>query len=86
MKFVHQNRFYRDGPTASVSVLPGIDPEGKETGLSVQVNGKSDGNTEVDFYTMQLLGHIPVLLADRAEKVCVIGFGTGMTAGVFRQY
>jgi len=75
--------YYDDGPVASVAVLP----SGQEKpGLSILVNGKNEGNTEGDFFTMSLIGHLPVLFAEHPEKTCVIGFGTGMTAGVMAQY
>jgi spermidine synthase len=86
MRFKLEHLFYRDGPTASTSVLPNKHLEAKMLDLSIQVNGKTDGNTFADFYTMQLLGHIPVLFSEKAENVCVIGFGTGMTAGAVAQY
>lgn len=86
MRFNSDYFFYRDGPVASVSVLPHKEKDGRLTGLGIQVNGKTDGNSQGDFDTMQILGHLPTLFAERAEKVCVIGFGTGMTAGVVTQY
>lgn len=86
MRFKLDHLFYRDGPTASTSVLPNKHVEANTLDLSIQVNGKTDGNTFADFYTMQLLGHLPVLFSEKAENVCVIGFGTGMTAGAVTQY
>ena len=86
MRYHSDYLFYRDGPIGSVSVIPHRAQGGKLTGLGIQVNGKTDGNTQGDFETMQILGHLPVLLAGNPERVCIIGFGTGMTAGVVTQY
>ena len=85
LRYEYDYLFYRDGPQSSVSILPAWEND-KLAGVSIQVSGKVDGNTIADFYSQQLLGHYPVLLAERPEKVCVIGFGTGMTVGVVAQY
>ncbi|UCD10816.1 MAG: hypothetical protein JSU88_09040 [Nitrospinaceae bacterium] len=81
--YPHKALYYDDGPVVSVSVLP----DGQQPpGLAIQVNGKPEGHTKADFFTMQLTGHIPVLLAINPEKTCVIGFGTGISAGVMQEY
>ena len=68
--------FYRDGPTASVAV--------QQIGRVVRL--KIDGTTNAstapgDIETQTLLGHLPLLAAERVDRVAVIGFGSGMTAG-----
>ncbi|MFH2202149.1 MAG: hypothetical protein ABIJ96_03455 [Elusimicrobiota bacterium] len=78
--------FYEDGPNTSVGIGVNLDAKGEETGRSILVNGKSDGNTSGDRFTTMMLGHLPALLAARPERACVIGFGTGITAGVLARY
>lgn len=74
--------FYKDGPNTTVAVSAAYDDEtGKERSRSVFVNGKSDGNTRGDFFTMMLTGLFPGLFSPRLDHGCVIGFGTGITVG-----
>ena len=71
--------FYRDDPTSSVAVN-----EWRRPGRlirSLLSNGKPDGTTLRDYPTMALAGIIPSLLAEKAERSFVIGWGTGITAG-----
>lgn len=71
--------FYDDDPVSSVAVVLNTWPGGSSH--SIVVNGKSDGNTRGDRYTMRLLALIPALFAERPGSAFVIGWGTGMTAG-----
>lgn len=71
---------WKDGPNTTVGI--GASPsEGAEASRSIFVNGKSDGNTKGDYFTTVMLGAIPALLNPHPERVCVIGFGTGITIG-----
>ena len=72
--------FHEDDPTATITVQEGSRTEG---GLnrSIFTNGKSDGHTIGDRSTMTLLALVPALMMDRPERVFVIGWGTGVTAG-----
>ncbi len=77
--------YFKDGPNASVGI--GVSKNGEqETSRSIFVNGKSDGNTRGDRLTTQMLGHIPGLLSKKLDRICVIGFGTGMTIGTLSLY
>jgi len=78
--------FDADGPNTSVGVGANRDKNGRETARAILVNGKSDGNTWGDRFTTMMLGHLPALLSADPARVCVIGFGTGITAGVLAQY
>ena len=49
--------------------------------ISIVSNGKSDGNTFMDYMTMGLAATLPALMAEKAERAFVIGWGTGITAG-----
>jgi spermidine synthase len=66
--------------------------EGRETTVAVygfgendrlfRVNGKTDGSTyRQDMPTQILLGQLPLFLNPEAERVLVIGLGTGITLG-----
>lgn len=76
----HDLVFYEDDPIQSVAVT---EQETDTGGFSRSIvnNGKSDGNTTLDYPTMALAALLPALLADQAESAFVIGFGTGVTVG-----
>jgi hypothetical protein len=71
--------FYDDDPNSSVAVLP-LQVRNVES-RSIVVNGKTDGNSAVDFATMALAALVPALFAEHMEHAFVIGFGTGVSAG-----
>jgi spermidine synthase len=72
----HELLFYRDGPTASVAV------QQVDRYLLMKINGKTDAsNGAGDIETQTLLGHLPLMAAGRIDRVAVVGFGSGMTAG-----
>ena len=72
----HQLLYYRDGPTASVAV------QKVDRYILMKINGKTDASTGAgDIETQTLLGHLPLMAAERTDRVAVIGFGSGMTAG-----
>ena len=74
-------RFYRDGKTASVSLLD------FHTERSIRTNGKSDGVVNMDpagprfpdEVTMILTAGVPLAYKPDAKDVAVIGIGTGLT-------
>jgi spermidine synthase len=67
--------YYDDGPTGTVSVrrLAGE--------VSLAINGKVDASNAGDMLTQKLLAHLPLLLHEAPRDVCVIGLGSGVTAG-----
>jgi spermidine synthase len=67
--------FYREGRTATVSVrrLGGV--------LSLAIDGKVDATSGADMPTQRLLAHVPLLLHPAPAEVCIIGLGSGVTAG-----
>lgn len=68
--------FYREGATATVAVRR----VGNEHQLSL--DGKVDASDGgADMLTQKLLAHLPLLLSERPQRVCVIGLGSGVTAG-----
>jgi spermidine synthase len=77
-EFVEGNRllFYRDGMTTTVTVV-----REKSGNVFMATNGKTDASTKGDIATQVLLGQIPMILAPCRDKVCVIGFASGVTAG-----
>ncbi|HIF99164.1 MAG TPA: hypothetical protein EYQ54_19455 [Myxococcales bacterium] len=72
--------FHTDDPIASVTVREYKRPGGLKS-LSIVTNGKSDSNTFQDYTTVGLLATLPALMARKAERAFVIGWGTGITAG-----
>ncbi len=77
--------FHKDGPNSTVAIGAQA-RDGKEFARTIFMNGKSDGNTNGDFHTMGLTGHIPALLARKLDRVALVGFGTGITAGSVLAY
>ncbi|MCP4107709.1 MAG: hypothetical protein GY749_19550 [Desulfobacteraceae bacterium] len=79
--------FYKDGPTATVSVLESpSNLSFDEKPLSIIINGKTDSSTIRDIATLKLSAHIPALLAEKRKDILVIGLGTGITAGELTLY
>lgn len=77
--------YWKDGNNTSVGI--GVAKyNGKEGSRTIFVNGKSDGNTRGDYFTTVMLAHIPALLAKKLDRICVVGFGTGMTIGTLSLY
>ena len=72
--------FYREGVNATVVV------ERTERMTSLKVDGKVDASNGVDMLTQLMLGHLPLLLHPHAERVLVIGLGSGVTAGAIAQH
>lgn len=71
--------YYRDGLSATVTVTQNTTANNKTLGLTI--NGKYDGSTGRDMANQRLLAHYPLLLHPNPQNVCVIGMGTGCTAG-----
>jgi spermidine synthase len=65
--------YYREGITATVSVH-----QSRPNYLYFKTNGKVDGSYG-DALTMLMTGYLPLFLRPNAERVGIIGLGTGMT-------
>jgi spermidine synthase len=74
--------FYTDDPTASVAVKRSPASAALDGELVLFTNGKADGSVRHDYLTQAMAGLLPALLAPQAERAFVIGYGTGITAGV----
>ena len=74
-----RNLFFREGIQSTVSV------DAWQDHLFLSVNGKVDASTD-DAFTQLYLGHLPMLLHPRPERVLVIGLGSGMTLGAVAAY
>ena len=74
--------FYEDGVATTVSV----DQWGKT--YSMKNNGKVDASNDADMPTQISVGLLPLLLYpdDRAPRVALVGYGSGVTAGAVTQY
>lgn len=70
--------FYREGAHAVVSVHA---EASREQNLSLRVNGKPDASTGPDLETQIMIGHLPMLWVPPKANVCVIGLGSGVSAG-----
>jgi spermidine synthase len=71
--------FRRDDPTATITVAESAGGRDR----SIITNGKSDSSARGDYVTTALLALVPALLAERSERAFIVGYGTGVTAGVF---
>jgi len=67
-------RWQREGVESAVAV-------DDRNGLSLIVNGKSDGNARNDAANMVMSGLLGPLLHPAAKRALVVGMGTGTTAG-----
>jgi spermidine synthase len=67
--------YYKEGAAATVSVrlLTGV--------RALAIDGKVDASNGGDMLTQRLLGLLPVALHGRAQAICVIGLGSGVTVG-----
>ncbi|HET6372234.1 MAG TPA: fused MFS/spermidine synthase, partial [Candidatus Polarisedimenticolia bacterium] len=54
--------------------------------ILLAVNGKIDASSSGDLPTQLLSGHLPMLLAPRADNALVIGFASGITVGAVMQH
>ena len=72
--------FYRDDPVASIAVKEYGIWGGQKT-RSIISNGKPDGSLVLDYPTMAMAALVPALLAEKAERAFVIGWGTGVSVG-----
>ncbi len=78
--------FYKDDPLSSIGIVEHSSSNEKPPALILFSNGKSDGSTDGDILTMSLTGHLPALFARQKKNFAVIGFGTGVSAGIMNQY
>ncbi|MCC7386825.1 MAG: fused MFS/spermidine synthase [Deltaproteobacteria bacterium] len=69
--------YHRDGIASTVTVEGAEDGDG----VSLKVNGKVDASDYGDMPTQILSGLLPILAHPQAERVLVIGFGSGVTSG-----
>jgi spermidine synthase len=72
--------YFKEGAVATVSIRKSRD----DTMLSV--DGKVDASDTGDMTTQKMLAHLPLLLAENARHVAVIGLGSGVTAGAALQH
>jgi spermidine synthase/tetratricopeptide (TPR) repeat protein len=67
---------YQEGPNATVSVWE------SEAGRSLKVNGKADASDHGDMDTQVLVGLAPAAARPHPRSAFVIGWGSGVSAGV----
>ena len=71
----YQLLFYEEGLNTTITVLQ----EGPHRLLVT--NGKIDASDQFDLPSQLLSAHLPLLFHSRPQDVCLIGLGSGMTAG-----
>jgi spermidine synthase len=71
--------YYRDGRTATITVTR--DLRSRRRDRYIAANGKIDGSSHFDMPTQRISAHLPLLVHPEPRQVCVIGMGTGCTAG-----
>jgi spermidine synthase len=77
---VHELLWYREGPTATVSVRRDGDT------VSMGINGRTNASdSSYDMPTQVMLGQLPLLVAPQRNNALVIGFATGVTVGAILQ-
>lgn len=72
--------FYDDDPTATIAVRQSQAKDGRMS-LTLLTNGKSDGNTVLDYATGGLVATVPAMMADDPKRAFVVGWGTGISVG-----
>jgi len=77
----HKELYYKDGRTATVSVEKRPMLQDGSVRIALAVNGKVDASSYGDMETQVLLGQLPVLLSESPERVALVGWGSGITAG-----
>ncbi len=73
--------YYGDGLVATVTVTEDVEADGTTGNRLLIIDGKPDGSDFGDLPTQRLSAHLPMLLHPGPQDVCVIGMGTGCTAG-----
>ncbi|TMA37638.1 MAG: hypothetical protein E6J79_09875 [Deltaproteobacteria bacterium] len=69
--------FHREGPTATVVVMQWRD------GRTLAINGRVNASDlQSDMYTQVMMAELPLLLAPRADDALLVGWGSGVSAGV----
>jgi len=73
--------FFREGPSSNVMVTRG--PSGER---ALRVNGKVDASSSGDMRMQLGLSYFPLFLRPTAREVCIVGFGSGTSAGACLQF
>jgi len=73
--------FFKQGAQATVGVK-----RGSKNHLTLLINGKADAGTGSDMRTQVLSGLLPVLLHKKPDTLCMIGLGSGISAGAVLTY
>ncbi len=72
--------FYKEGQIASVAIRK----RGNHTILFT--NGHIDASNDNDMENQAMVSVLPLLLKPEAEKICIVGWGSGVTAGYALQF
>lgn len=91
--------YFTDGPNSTVTIFDDESQKSQKSikdisknlgvngSISVVMNGKSDGNTIGDYSTMYFTAALPYFFSGNTKNLntAVVGFGTGLSAGVLAQ-
>jgi spermidine synthase len=76
--------FWKDGASSTVSVIKYT--YGTQSNHSLVTNGHVDGSDSADMPIQSLLAGYPLLIKPEMKTVCLIGWGTGVSAGVITRF
>jgi predicted membrane-bound spermidine synthase len=82
---IYNLAYHRDGAGSTVAILAVTNRAGQPS-ISLKVNGKADASSGEDMSTQILAGQLPMLLHPSAERVLVVGAGSGVTVGSILQH
>ena len=69
--------WYEEGPSLTVAVVE----EGKDHDRTMYTDAFRVAGTGPTYEYMRMIAHLPMLLRPEAKSACVVGLGTGTTAG-----
>lgn len=83
--FVNQSVvYYRDGPCSTVGVL--FIADSKTTDYVLVTNGCVDAGDGPDMLQQVTVGAYPMIWRPKTKDVCIVGWGSGVTAGEVLQF
>lgn len=74
--------FYKEGKVATVAIHATLDDKSH----SLFTNGHGDASDTLDMANQALIAAFPLLIKPDAQDVCVVGWGSGVTAGYALQF
>jgi spermidine synthase len=69
--------FYKEGKSSNVAIVATANNQQH----SIYTNGHVDASDHIDMENQAMLAAYPLLLKPKAKNVCIVGWGSGVTAG-----